>query len=76
MLGSYNGKNELFGKIKLNGNDVLKNCDKTSGWITNWFDYYFQNRIDNLKSESEKREQFKIDFPQLYNTLQIIENMI
>lgn len=76
MLGTYNGKSEVFGKIRLNGIEVSKNSEKTSGWITNWFDYYFYNRIDNLESESEKREQFKTDFPQLYNTLQIIENMI
>ncbi len=49
---------------------------KTSGWVPLWIEYYFENHINNLSTESEKRAQFKKDFPSLFCTLQELENMV
>lgn len=49
---------------------------KTSGWVDDWLNYYFENYINTLEDEKQKRNQFKTDFPFLYDTLQILENMV
>ena len=76
ILSEYNGKNEIFKCAQYNNNPVSIAIKKTEGWINEWLDYYFKLRIDVLSSDTEKRNRFKKDFPQLYNTLQIIENML
>ena len=76
ILSEYNGKNEIFKCAQYNNNPVSIAIEKTEGWINEWLDYYFKLRIDVLSSDTEKRNRFKKDFPQLYNTLQIIENML
>lgn len=35
-----------------------------------------KNYIDTFSTETEKRAQFRKDFPSLYNTLQELENMV
>lgn len=77
LLGAYDGRNEIFIKPKGNGTiKINKEGDKTSGWIRNWLNYFFTTKIDHLNNDIEKREVFKRYFPQLYRTLQSIENMV
>lgn len=76
VLSEYNGKNEIFKCARYNNKSVSKAIDKTEGWISEWIDYYFKLRIDSLTDETDRKKRFKNDFPQLYNTLQIIENML
>lgn len=76
ILSEYNGNNEIFKTAVFNGNPVGHPFDKTDGLVTAWFDYYFESQIEGLPSISVKKEKFKKDFPQLYRTLQIIEDMI
>ena len=76
ILSEYNGKSELFTTAQFNGNSVNHALDKTEGWVFDWLNYYFKVKIDMLPSIEHKKSQFKNDFPQLFNTLQIIEKMI
>lgn len=76
MLGVYNGKNEIFNDILLNNNPINHATDKTSGWVSEWLFYFFENKIDVLSTLNEKRDEFKKFFPQLFSTLQVIESMV
>ena len=76
MLGVYNGKNEIFNDILLNNNPINHAMDKTSGWVSEWLFYFFENKIDVLSTLNEKRAEFKKFFPQLFSTLQVIESMV
>jgi len=60
----YNGV--LFIKNKI-GN-------KTSGWVIEFIDYYLNNVL--VEDDDANKEKFKMDFPELYNLLQIIDNLI
>ncbi len=78
----YQGKTEIGEgtpkhpvKFK-NKNIKAIETDKTSGWVSKWLNYYFDTYIDILSSETEKKTQFKQDFPSLYDTLQEIESMV
>lgn len=80
VLCEYIGKTEIQeqkGGVRFNG-DKLKTITskKTSGWVDSWIDYYFENYLGNLTTITDKRIQFKKDFPHLYSTLQELENMI
>ncbi len=77
MMRVYEGKNEVFKKPKINNKrDINPETNKTSGWVERWITYIFANKIDTLASVDEKRIEFKKYFPNLYRTLQIIENMV
>lgn len=77
MIGTYDGRNAEFDKIKLNGVKTLeKEEKKTSGWINRWLNYFFDKYIDIIADPEEKRIELKKYFPELFNTLQTIENMI
>ncbi len=80
VLCEYLGKTETQqqkGEVKFN-NKSLKplTTKKTNGWVQLWIKYYFKNYIDTFSTETEKRAQFRKDFPSLYNTLQELENMV
>lgn len=91
MLGAFNGKNEIITKVKIpelkQGNNgaitpenkmrsVSREVDKTNGWVKEWISYVFETKIDILQDRVEKKAQFKKLFPNLFCTLQIIENMV
>lgn len=76
ILYEFDGKSEFQDKVKIKGIEVSKRGKKTGGWISEWLTYYFELRIDTLSSINEKKERLKKDFPQLFDTLQIIENMV
>lgn len=62
-------------QVIMNGKEIEK-CltnKKTSGWISDWLEFYYNNY---LVKENDKLSIFKRDFPSLFNTLQLIENMI
>ncbi len=80
VLCEYLGKTETQQQkdgVKFN-NKSLKplTTKKTNGWVQLWIKYYFKNYIDTFSTETEKRAQFRKDFPSLYNTLQELENMV
>lgn len=68
-----------------NGRTEMQNCagitykrivgEKTSGWVSEWLKFYFDEFIGSAHVE-ESKEQFIKDFPHLNNTLQIIESMV
>ena len=68
-----------------NGRTEMQNCaeikykrivgEKTSGWVSEWLKFYFDEFIGSARGE-ESKEQFIKDFPHLNNTLQIIESMV
>lgn len=76
-LGAFSGKNECF-KSPCIANKTAVNpvADKTSGWIESWLDYFFVHKIDCLNTIAEKKDTLKYFFPQLFETLQTIENMV
>lgn len=49
---------------------------KTEGWIGEFLEYYFNNNIDILDTQIEKKKIFKKHFKELYEILQIISNMV
>lgn len=80
VLCEYIGKTETQeqkGGVRFNGNKLKTiTSKKTSGWIDRWINYYFENHLNNLTTNTDKRIQFKKDFPHLYGTLQELENMV
>lgn len=83
ILCEFFGKTEFFEPRK--GNPILYDADtklktqvsaKTSGWVSSWIEYYFNQFIDPLENREEKLKSFSTDFPGLTNTLQQLENMI
>lgn len=80
VLCEYIGKTETQeqkGGVRFNGNKLKTiTSKKTSGWIDRWINYYFENHLINLTTNTDKRIQFKKDFPHLYGTLQELENMV
>lgn len=78
ILAEMNGKTELQEgsnkkRVKMNGTEIETLFGKTSGWVNDWMEYYYKNYI--AKHDNPKLI-FKNDFPSLYRTLQIIENMV
>lgn len=55
--------------------NLRKNYDKTSGWVTQWLDYFFENYIDNEEDDGEKIKNFKKYFPELYDIIYTIQNL-
>lgn len=49
---------------------------KTEGWVIDFINYYFNEYIDKLPTEYEKKNKFKEDFKELNIILQIITNMV
>lgn len=78
-LYKCHGKLELMNKPKTNLNikvDTKLVDKKTSGWVNEWLNYYFENYINKLDTEESKKEQFIEDFPYLSRTLQLIIKMV
>ncbi|SHM39506.1 retron Eco8 family effector endonuclease [Ruminococcus flavefaciens] len=80
ILAEMNGKTETQegtknSKVQYQGNDLQKDLldKKTSGWVGEWLEYYYKNY---LYGKIDQRVIFEKDFPSLYKTLQIIENMV
>lgn len=83
IMCEYCGKTELFtpkkdSKLQYDTNKKLDKVvsSKTSGWVSSWMNYYFDQFIEPLESEDDKLQQFEKDFPSLFNTLQQFENMV
>lgn len=77
ILSEYCGKTEIFKNAIFKGKKVEKIIQrKTSGWVMEWIDYYFENYLEKLPTNLQKKAQFKKDFPSLFNTLQMLENMV
>lgn len=76
LMLEFNGKTETQSSAKLNGKNVNPVIEKVSGWIEAWLDYYYSTYLAPLPTLSQKREQFKKDFPSLFRTLQILESMV
>lgn len=47
---------------------------KTSGWIFDFLDYYFKNHL--VDDNELMKDKFKNDFPELFNLLQMMENLL
>ena len=80
ILAEMNGKTEIQegtkkNRVQYRGNDIVKDLldKKTSGWVSAWLEFYYENY---LVGEDDKRRVFEKDFPSLYKSLQIIENMV
>ena len=54
--------------------DKYKSGDKTDGWVFRFFDWYFNKYMD--KSNKENRELFANDFPEIYEGIQYVGNML
>jgi predicted ATP-dependent endonuclease of OLD family len=86
-----NGKYENFKKIPKQGAakkfppviaakyetifGLRRNFDKTSGWVTEWLDYFFENYILIEEEESIRIQIFKKYFPELYNLIYTLKNL-
>lgn len=67
LFKSNNSQGYIYNLIK---NNIIS---KTSGWVTEFINYYFINEIDGLESRQEKLQKFRKDFPELFA---IIINML
>lgn len=76
LMIEFNGKTENQSNVKICGQSVKPITEKVSGWVEDWLEYYSNVYLAPLYTLSQKREQFKKDFPSLFRTLQILESMI
>lgn len=77
-LGAFDGRTEIFSAPKSGTNPIPKisKTIKTSGWIEEWIEYFFSNKISAADTKEKQKEVFQTYFPQLFATLQILENMV
>ena len=73
VICECNGKSECQNSFEVQYKIV---GDKTSGWMCEWIDYYFDKHINLLPDTNEKLIQFKKDFPSLSSTLQNLSDMV
>lgn len=71
-----NGRSELQEKKEKESICPSLVGEKTSGWVDDWINYYFDNELSALSNEHDKRKRFAYDFPLLNDTLQNICNVI
>lgn len=48
--------------------------NKTSGWVIEFIDYYFDNFL--IEDDHKNKEKFEKDFPELFSVLQMINNLL
>jgi len=53
--------------------DKLK-LKKTSGWVTEFINFVFETEINISESEYDRRNKFRVYFPELYDIIENIEN--
>lgn len=57
-------------------NELLNYKIGKTRWIDNFFDYFFENYIDNLPNPTDKIKVFKDNFPEIYNLINVIKNKL
>ncbi|WP_409174406.1 retron Eco8 family effector endonuclease [Brevibacillus fortis] len=57
-------------------NIYSKKYVKTSGWVTEWIDYIFEEYIDKEIEKKKKIEIFELHFKELYDIIKTIETKV
>ena len=86
----HEGKSDNLLKYKNIGNNNLElsdsfkkayhnmkwyNGEKTSGWVSEFINYFFENYVnESVRSDEEKVEIFKMNFEEIYDIIRTIEN--
>ncbi|HDR7782639.1 TPA: retron Eco8 family effector endonuclease [Bacillus wiedmannii] len=66
---------EAIKKHYLTIGNLKKNYSKTSGWVSGWLDFVFENNIDIETDHMDRVKAFKRNFPELYDIIYMIQKL-